>query len=757
MFYISSTRATEPLLSNGNIGWNRFTKPDDNGQISDDGEGSFYNKSINENIANYRPFTLLDGGFGCIIVTRYIYQSPLELQDATLSQWTVYVSFLRSGSSIPTKPFIQYQTPIQLIKLEFQRCAIVFDGTGNECFMIASMNRTVSVNTTATNTSITTDGNGNKTNGLDNTTLTDLNTPLKIYSIIQFRSYCAVIAIQKLNVSFQMDLLFPLFYGGYVMYEAVKTDKTGGYMLDRDGILREKWSFETFANHSSAFYLSNTIWAAKKDTIAAKNWTIITKTFPRFKASNADERYRNPNIVITFPTIGAVIPSNIAQISITYSEPVTLSSGNITIYQEGKYGSADIFRQGGNQLSQSLQINIQEKKVSISVLDSTFNVPNATYYVIIDTDFVQDSDTGETLFGMGKESWRFTTEPFKAGSSDRGRKSGIIRLTTEGSIAFKNSLKSGSFIYEDISNVLANVIPISSKRVEIKKKYQFDGDQILFRIIILPSENNSENSVQQVMSNLKTLIKYKDITSISKYNYTEWLDSSYGFQESIDLLEKYKLAFLIAIAVIFLIAIVFFLARRKNKKGRNIVIVTCALILQDIVFDFAFVIFNGKDVPKLFIISLLTLIIPIVMNCAVAFYVMLSENSRNDKFNSWFRKYPQVAAASTLIASSDVDILHVLTSQVAGLKIFSATFSEHAETILFITSTFNLFIEDIPQFIIRIYYWQTVVEYDIILLISLCTSALVLVNTVICRLYLGIIHCQKLRRSNYMATSQDAI
>ncbi|CAG8509288.1 2360_t:CDS:10 [Ambispora gerdemannii] len=689
-------------LPNGNIGWNRFTKPDENGQISDDGEGFFYNKSVNENIIDYRPFSLLDGGFGCTIVTQYISQSPLELQDATFPQWNVYASFLRPGSSIPTKPFLQYQTPVQLLKLELKRCAVVFDGTGNECLMIASMNRTVSMKTQ--NQTATTDGNGNNTNGLGNTTLADLNTPLKIYSSIQFRSYCSVIAIQKLNVSSQMNSVNPLFYGGYVIYEAVKTDKTGGDMLDRDGNVREKWS--------------------------------------------ADERYRNPNIDTTFPTIGAVIPANIAQISITYSEPVILSSGNITIYQEGKYGSADMFRQGGNQLSQSLQITVQEKKVSISVLDSTFNVPNATYYIIVDTNFVRDSDTSEALLGMDKESWRFTTEPYKTGEGDNGRKSGIIRLTPAGTIAFKNSLKSGSSIYENISNELAKVIPISRKRLEIKKKYQIDGDQILLRLIILPSENNSENSVQQVISNLKTLIKYKDITSISKYNYTEWLDSSYGFQESIDLLEKYKLAFLIAIAVIFLIAIVFFLARRKNKKGQNTVIITSALILQDIVFDFTFVIFNGKDVPKLFKFSLLTLIIPVVMNCVVAFYVILSENSRNDKFNSWLRKYPQVAAALTLIASGDVVILHVLTSQVAGLKIFSATFSEHAETVIFTTSTLNLLIEDIPQFIIRIYYWLAVVEYDIILLISLCTSALVLLNTLIGRLYLGIIHCQKRRSSN---------
>ncbi|CAG8519778.1 9049_t:CDS:2 [Ambispora gerdemannii] len=200
------------------------------------------------------------------------------------------------------------------------------------------------------------------------------------------------------------------------------------------------------------------------------------------------------------------------------------------------------------------------------------------------------------------------------------------------------------------------------------------------------------------------------------------------------------------------------MAWRKNKKAQNIIIVTSALILQDIIFDFAFVIFNGKDVPKLFIPSLLTLIIPIVMNCTVAFYVILSENSRNDKFNSWFRRYPQIAAAATLFASGDIVILNVLTSQVAGLLAFSATFSERAEAIIFITSILNLIINHIPQFIIRIFYWQNVVEYDVIPLIASWTSALVLLDTLISRLYHGVTQYQKRKRLNSeysIAISQD--
>ncbi|CAG8608838.1 2974_t:CDS:10, partial [Ambispora leptoticha] len=752
------------LLPNGSIGWNRFTNPDENGQLSDNGVGLFYNKSKNENITDSRAFNLIDGGFGCVMVVQSMTQSMVDLHDS-FAQWNVYISFLRSGSSSATQPFIYYQTPLQFTNLDVTRCAIIFDGTGNECLMTTSMNRNISIeaqNNTTTYTNITV-GNNSNNSSTDNTTLIDPNKPVITISSIHFGSQGLVTAIQILDVDSQIrvfDFLYPLFYGGYATSGTVN-DTTRGDMLDSFGSSIEQWSFETFTNHSNMFPLTNTIWAAKKDSLAARNWTIFTKKFPKLKAANADDRYRNPNIDTTFPTIGAVIPSNITQICITYDEPVFLSSGNITIYQEGQSGSVDIFRQGVNQLSQNFQITIQDKNVSIPVLDSTFNVPNATYYVIVDTNFVRNSDTGEALLGMNKESWRFTTEPFKTGGVDKGanRQSGIIRLTPEATIIFKNLSKSNSSVYEDMLNELASAIPISRKRLDIKKKYQIIDDQILLRITVLPSENDYENSVKKVVSNLKTLIKYKDITSFSRYNYTDWLDSSYGFQETSDIWAKYKVMFIIAIVDLFFIAIVYFMAWRKNKKGQNIVIITSALILQDIIFDFAFVIFNSKDVSGLFIPSLLTLIIPIVMNCAVAFYIILSENSRNDKFNSWFRKYPQIAAASTLFASGDIVILRVLTSQVGGLQIFSATFSERAETVIFITSMLNLLIEDIPQFIIRLYFWQNTVKYDIIPLIALWTSALILLNTFIIQLCHCVIQCRKGRGLNAkysVANSGDA-
>ncbi|CAG8559720.1 14123_t:CDS:2 [Ambispora leptoticha] len=507
---------------NGAIGWNRFTSPDKNGQITDDGGGYFYNNTINEKITDFRAFNLLEGGFGCIIVSKPTAQSSLELQDASFPRFIAYISLLKTGRAIPTKLFSLYRTSIPFASLNFMRCAVVFDGTGNECLIITSMNNTSNI--TSNNSTM----NSNST-AINNTTLADI-----LISSIHFGSQGSITAIQPLDADDHLpDMTFiSLFYGGYVTMGIVNTTtkETGGVMLDSNGNKIELWSFGTAVNHSSAFLLNNTLWGAK--SVNDTTWAIITKTLPKLKAADADDRYENPNINITFPTIGAVIPSNIRQINITYEGPITLSSGNITIYQEDKSGSADVFRQGMHQFSQPFQINVQDQTVSIHVLDSTFNIPNSTYYVIVDTNFVRDFDTNEALLGIGKESWRFTTEPFKSGEVDIGSQSGIIRLTPEATIAFKNSLKSSSSIYEDILNDLANAIPISHNRLDIKKKYQINSDQILLRITIHPSKNNSEISTKQVTSNLKTLIKYKDITSISRYNYTDWLDSSYGFQES---------------------------------------------------------------------------------------------------------------------------------------------------------------------------------------------------------------------------------
>ena len=55
-----------------------------------------------------------------------------------------------------------------------------------------------------------------------------------------------------------------------------------------------------------------------------------------------------------------------------------------------------------------------------------------------------------------------------------------------------------------------------------------------------------------------------------------------------------------------------------------------------------------------------------------------------------------------MLAGADIEILHVLQSNLAGFKIFQAPFSDSAKLKIFWSSFLNLFVEDIPQLIIQV-------------------------------------------------------
>jgi len=98
---------------------------------------------------------------------------------------------------------------------------------------------------------------------------------------------------------------------------------------------------------------------------------------------------------------------------VKYYEPVELSDGNITILQSNG-GGHDIVRQIVflNSIQHENYIRISDEDpttVNITILDSTFNVPDETYYVLIDNNFVKSQIYKEPLYGLNEEVWTFKT------------------------------------------------------------------------------------------------------------------------------------------------------------------------------------------------------------------------------------------------------------------------------------------------------------------------------------------------------------
>ena len=80
----------------------------------------------------------------------------------------------------------------------------------------------------------------------------------------------------------------------------------------------------------------------------------------------------------------------------------------------------------------------------------------------------------------------------------------------------------------------------------------------------------------------------------------------------------------------------------------------------------------------------------------------MKEISKNAKFQEWFSQNLRVASILTLLAGADVEVVTLLGSKFAGLKMFSAPLSKTLLNQVFWGGTLNLFIEDIPQLIIQV-------------------------------------------------------
>ena len=86
----------------------------------------------------------------------------------------------------------------------------------------------------------------------------------------------------------------------------------------------------------------------------------------------------------------------------------------------------------------------------------------------------------------------------------------------------------------------------------------------------------------------------------------------------------------------------------------------------------------------------------------MAFNIFAFELRDNEEFKKWFEKYAIIIRIVTLLASGNVELLHVLDSKYGGFPLFDAPFSQKAIDWIFWSGFANLFIEDIPQLLIQV-------------------------------------------------------
>ncbi|CAG8636551.1 11723_t:CDS:2, partial [Paraglomus brasilianum] len=186
---------------------------------------------------------------------------------------------------------------------------------------------------------------------------------------------------------------------------------------------------------------------------------------------------------------------------------------------------------------------------------------------------------------------------------------------------------------------LAELIPIDPSRITTSRRNQPDPnapDQILFPVTFKATEDLSLRTVQQFIDDLDDLISHKAYNSFSQEYPTSYLDETYGFSPAANLWQTYKFKLIGLLVGLLILSIIYFIARRKYPEGHNFVVVKLALILADLSLDMAFVLSSARNVPQIHMPSIVFLIVPIAFNSALAFSVLMTELSKNAKFQEWF-------------------------------------------------------------------------------------------------------------------------
>ncbi len=93
----------------------------------------------------------------------------------------------------------------------------------------------------------------------------------------------------------------------------------------------------------------------------------------------------------------------------TFFHPVELSAAvHISIYII--YNGEDLLRQKLLCTDQYCEISKDSYSLTIQLLNTTFNIPNAKYYVVIDDKFLRYKNESEPIPGIRPRKWVIRTE-----------------------------------------------------------------------------------------------------------------------------------------------------------------------------------------------------------------------------------------------------------------------------------------------------------------------------------------------------------
>ncbi|KAF0561761.1 hypothetical protein F8M41_019380 [Gigaspora margarita] len=451
---------------------------------------------------------------------------------------------------------------------------------------------------------------------------------------------------------------------------------------------------------------NNTMLVAQNETFNALN--LVSIQLPSF-SSYKDSGYGNFHVNTTYPQKGSnnlVINNN--EINITFNVPISLADGKLFIYQ--KFSQSYILRQVINSKNCTQCIAL-DNVLTLNVYDTTFNEPGTQYSIHMDNNFVQNSIYDEAILGIDPDVWTFQTANIDTSQRSiyAGDILGILRLTTSGSQYFQTLNDSArSEFFSSLINELTIMIPAENNRLSSDGRHQFDPTtemQILISFSISQAKGGENLLSTQLAKNLDQLIIYGAHTGISTGNTTVYLDHSYGFRQNMtiaDLFDSNQTMLILLFIGINIVLLFYTIGRFRSPESENSIILRIGITLFRFGAFSAFVFTNTKNVPRLFVPSIIFFTVPKVLNLSLAFIILFLE--RNRDFVLWFSIYGKIASTFAIFSILDIEMLLILRSRLMMREHFNAPLSQWVLNVIFWGSCINLILAHIPEFIIQVCY-----------------------------------------------------
>ncbi|GES85882.1 hypothetical protein GLOIN_2v1869233 [Rhizophagus clarus] len=510
------------------------------------------------NQTKFLPTATVDGNY-IIICTNSTSSANLS-EDPFSIQGGVYAIYFEYKSNISRKPVILYQTtnPLNISAIE---CRISYSGVGHVCLLSL------------------------QPNSISNST-----TPLFIK--VNFLSQGTVFNVTTTtNVTNPIFGIMSLRFGGFFYYFYNLTDTASfiwGYVLDdNDNLHNWTLNYPTKLNYYAVRQVLTSNIVVMAQPTVNQTWSLITADLYKIHEDNG---YNNVLINTTTPTIGDTITADKPHfLIITYTIPVRLSDGNITIFQSNGISNPGIVRQIINGIDGSRYgdyrdyIRFNNNTVNVTIINSTFNNPGSTYYVIIGNGFVTSQEYNEPLYGLSSNVWSFKMEKEKENKNKIeslfDSVDGIVRLTSDGTKEFDSFIKLNkkNEIFNNLKRELANAVIVTTERITTSYRFVIDTSlprnspkQYLLSINIDKPQIETERPTDLIINDLDVMIRNITITALASGNVSKYLDPDFGYRTFPGWFEENKSKIITVPIGLLALTLLCFYSIYKENDGKNV-------------------------------------------------------------------------------------------------------------------------------------------------------------------------------------------